>query len=104
MPIDSDRTLTQVNTVLNCIALNAVIGLFPITYSAPKIRAKSSELETARGADLNPSSSPKLIRATALNIAINGSILAVPDSCLEIIMPLPFITIRALPAHQVIRS
>jgi hypothetical protein len=36
------------------------------------------------------------IQATALNVAISGSILAVPDACLVMVMALPFGSTRAL--------
>jgi hypothetical protein len=42
------------------------------------------------------------IQATALNAAVNGSILAVPDACLVMMMALPLGPTRALPtAHAI---
>ena len=41
------------------------------------------------------------ISAIALNAAISGSILALPDACLVVMMALPFAHARALPPTSV---
>ena len=43
------------------------------------------------------------INAMALNAAINGSILALPDACFVMMMALPFGSTRALPTAPAIR-
>ena len=44
------------------------------------------------------------IQATALNAAISGSILAVPDACFVMTMALPFGSTRALLTAHAIRA
>jgi hypothetical protein len=44
------------------------------------------------------------IQATALNAAINGSIFAVPDACLVMVMALPLGSTRALLTAHAVRD